>query len=141
MRVKPTKQERKTVFHAATIENFITRMGLEWNSIDGITWAVQPRTQQVTRIGVRLEDNVLTFSTPVMPREWTENGQDTKVYETLLRFNATQMLHAAYGIEGDMIILSGALEVENLDFNEFQAMIDDISLGIDSHFETIRKAA
>ena len=59
----------------------------------------------------------------------------------MLRFNATALLHAAYGIEGDMIILSGALEVENLDFNEFQAMIDDISLGIDSHFASIRKAA
>lgn len=118
------------------IEEFMKQMGLPFTNVGDNTWAAQPSTNIVTRIGIRLEGDVLTFSTPV-----AENKEDAALYAAMLRFNATDLLHAAYGIEGDKIVLSGALAAENLDFNEFQAMIDDISLGIDTHFAAIRKAA
>ena len=36
-----------------------------------------------------------------------------------------------------MSVLSGALESENLDTNEFQALIDDLTMTIDTHFEKL----
>lgn len=110
------------------IESFITDMKLSFEKISDNTWSFQPATQKhVTRMIVHLEDDVLTFTTPV--KELTSDDS-----EMLLRWNATDMLHAAYGISENMIVLSGALRVEHMDFNEFEAMVDDITTAIDSHF-------
>jgi hypothetical protein len=46
----------------------------------------------------------------------------------LLELNARQLVHASYGIDDDRVVLSSALELENLDFNELQATLDEIDV-------------
>ena len=46
----------------------------------------------------------------------------------LLELNARQWVHASYGIDDDRVVLSSALELENLDFNELQATLDEIDV-------------
>jgi hypothetical protein len=48
----------------------------------------------------------------------------------LLELNARQLVHASYGLDGDHVVLSSALELENLDFNELQATLDEIDLAL-----------
>jgi hypothetical protein len=48
-------------------------------------------------------------------------------------------MHGAYGLEGDKIVLTDALQLENLDFNEFQATIDDITLAVADHYSRLAK--
>src|SRR5215207_7482903 len=43
-------------------------------------------------------------------------------FRRLLELNATDLIHASYGLEGDRVILSAALELENLDQNELEAV-------------------
>ncbi len=43
------------------------------------------------------------------------------------------MVHGAYGLEGDTVVIVHALEMENLDLNEFQAVIDDMSMAVAKH--------
>ena len=46
----------------------------------------------------------------------------------LLELNARLLVHASYGIDDDRVVLSSALELENLDFNELQATLDEIDV-------------
>src|SRR5271169_1350866 len=50
----------------------------------------------------------------------TEGGgaEQSALFRTLLELNARQLVHASYGIEDKHVVLSSALELENLDFNE-----------------------
>lgn len=50
------------------------------------------------------------------------------LYHKLLELNARQLVHASYGIDDRHVVLSSALELENLDFNELQATLDEIDL-------------
>lgn len=50
------------------------------------------------------------------------------LYRKLLELNARQLVHASYGIDDRHVVLSSALELENLDFNELQATLDEIDL-------------
>jgi Tir chaperone family protein CesT len=50
------------------------------------------------------------------------------LYRKLLELNARQLVHASYGIDDGHLVLSSALELENLDFNELQATLDEIDL-------------
>lgn len=123
------------------IEQFLEELALPFEKAGEDTWVVQPRTTVNTRIAIRVDDSVVTFSANVAPfagEAGPGSAFDALMYQQLLVWNATEMLHAAYGISGDHVVLSGALEFENLDLNEFRGMVDDISLGVDSHFATIR---
>jgi hypothetical protein len=62
-----------------------------------------------------------------------------ELFQTLLTLNAAEMMHGAYGLEGGKIVISDALQLENLDFNEFQATIDDITLAVADHYPRLAK--
>jgi hypothetical protein len=55
------------------------------------------------------------------------------LYRQLLEFNARDLVHGSYGLEGDHVVLTDTLELENLDFSEFQASFDSILLALASH--------
>jgi hypothetical protein len=79
---------------------------------------------------VTLAGPVVVFRVKIMdvPRHHRED-----LFRTLLELNATEMMHGAYGVEGDAVVISDALQVENLDYNEFAATVDDITLAVSSH--------
>jgi len=55
------------------------------------------------------------------------------LFRKLLQLNAKGLVHSSYGIDDDRIILSSALELENLDFNELEATLDEIDLALAEH--------
>jgi hypothetical protein len=56
--------------------------------------------------------------------------EEGTLFRHLLELNAGQLLHAAYGVDDGHIVLSSALELENLDFNELQATLDEIDMAL-----------
>jgi hypothetical protein len=66
---------------------------------------------------------------------------ETALFRKLLELNARQLVHASYGIEDKHVVLSSALELENLDFNEIQATLDEIDLALAQHLSLIRETA
>ncbi len=55
---------------------------------------------------------------------------DVALFRQLLESNARQLLHASYGLDEGRVVLSSALELENLDFNELQATLDEIDMAL-----------
>jgi hypothetical protein len=56
-----------------------------------------------------------------------------ELFRQLLELNARDLVHGSYGLEGDHVVLTDTLELENLDFNEFEASFDSITLALASH--------
>jgi hypothetical protein len=56
--------------------------------------------------------------------------EENALFRKLLELNARQLIHAAYGLDDKHIVLSGALELENLDYNELQATLDEIDMAL-----------
>ena len=63
------------------------------------------------------------------------------LYKRLLELNAEQLVHASYGLEDGLIVLSSALELENLDFNELQATLDEIDLVLSQQLPELARLA
>jgi len=57
-------------------------------------------------------------------------GDQTALFRKLLQLNAGSLLHSSYGLEADRIVLASALELENLDFNEVEATLDEIDVAL-----------
>jgi hypothetical protein len=58
------------------------------------------------------------------------SGSEGALFRKLLELNVRNLVHASYGIEDDHVVLSSALELENLDFNEIQAVLDEIDVAL-----------
>jgi len=77
----------------------------------------------------------LVFSNAVL--QWLPDHRP--VMRRLLEFNQSDLLHAAYGLEGDRILLGAALELSNLDLNELEAVLADMDLAMSEHVPVLRE--
>lgn len=60
------------------------------------------------------------------------------VYKKLLELNASALLHSAFGLENEQIVLAAALELESLDLNELEAVLADIDVALGEHVPLLR---
>lgn len=116
------------------IESYLLQMQVENEELREGTWVI--KVDGMDQLMLTLAGPVLVFRVKVLevPRHSRE-----ELYRTLLELNATEMMHGAYGVEGDSVIITDALQVENLDYNEFAATIDDIALAVASHHGRLAK--
>jgi hypothetical protein len=116
------------------VESYLLQMQVDHEELREGTWII--KVDGVDQLMLTLAGPVLVFRVKVMevPRHNRE-----EMFRTLLELNATEMMHGAYGVEGDSVIISDALQLENLDYNEFAATIDDIALAVASHHGRLAK--
>ena len=120
------------------VEAYLLRAGLEAEEIEDGTWVIHGQDEHVPDVVLHVEDPIVVFRMKVMD---LPEGDVTSLLRLLLELNASEMLHASFGLENDVVVLGGAQQLENLDYNEFQAMLDDMYVGINRHFGAIREAA
>ena len=53
---------------------------------------------------------------------------DIELFRKLLTLNAKALIHTSFGLEDRRIVLVSALELENLDYNELEAALDEIDV-------------
>jgi len=85
---------------------------------------------------VKLDEGIVLFRMKVLDLD--DKFDRPALFEKLLVLNATEMLNGAYGISDGAIVLTAALRAENLDFNEFQGVVDDFTMALGNHYETIK---
>jgi hypothetical protein len=100
---------------------------------DGM-WVISDDDDGIDNIVVHHEDPLLTVRVKVMQ---VPAPAPAGFYEALLRLNASDLVHGAYGIEGDSIVLIDTLQSANVDRNELQASIDSLVLALTSHYERL----
>lgn len=121
--------------YADTLESYMLRMELPYEKVSEDTWVVGPQTIHNVRIVVRIDEPIVLYSAPVLSVTAATPDQ-LGLFRRLLVFNDTT-LHCAYALDGEQIMLSGAHQLEDLDFSEFQAMIEDMAMALDSHLDQL----
>ncbi|HEY5240868.1 MAG TPA: CesT family type III secretion system chaperone [Polyangiaceae bacterium] len=79
---------------------------------------------------LRIEPPLVVVRVHIGDVDGKGGADESALYRKLLELNAKQLIHAAYGLDETRIVLSGALELENLDFNELQATLDEIDMAL-----------
>jgi hypothetical protein len=119
---------------AEDIESYLLRIGAATQRIDAGFWIVKLDGHE--NLAISIAGPVVAFRLKVMD---IPAGGREQLYRTLLGLNTTEMVHGAFGLEGDAIVIIHALELENLDFNEFQAVIDDMTMAVSKHYPLLSK--
>ncbi|HEX5386170.1 MAG TPA: hypothetical protein VFW66_05685 [Gemmatimonadales bacterium] len=90
------------------------------------------RTRDGAEVVVHFAPPVVILRVRVMELPGSDPRQKG-LFRQLLELNARELVHGSYGLEGDHIVLTDALELENLDYNEFEASFDSIALALATH--------
>jgi hypothetical protein len=107
----------------------LTVMELEPN-----LWLV--RTPEDAEVVVHYAPPVVILRVRVMELPASEPRRG-ELFRQLLEYNARDLVHGSYGLEGDHVVLTDALELENLDFSEFEASFDSLTLALASHLSAL----
>jgi len=119
------------------VVNFLNRMELDFEEVSEGMWLAYPDQEHGgTPLVISFSPPLLVFRLKVLdvPRDGDKCNQ---LYKRLLQANASEMVHAAYGLEEDDVILTDSLQLENLDFNEFQATVDSFQMAMATQMESL----
>lgn len=114
------------------IENYLLDVGLPFEALRDGMWVIHDEIDYIDNIVVYHTNPVITFRVKLM--EAPKGPARAEVFEKLLVLNATSMVSGAYGLEDDAVVIVDTLQSENLDFNEFQAAIDSLTLAVREHY-------
>ena len=117
------------------LESFLVRLGAEgasYSEVEPGMFVVRPGGTPDAQVVVHLTPPVLLMRMNVLPIP-EDAVTAAKLARRLLELNATDLVHGAYGISGNDIILTEALELSNLDFSEFLAAYESMTLALASH--------
>lgn len=117
------------------LESFLVRLGAEgasYSEVEPGMFVVRPGGTPDAQVVCHLTPPVLLMRMNVMPIPTDEHAA-ARLSRRLLELNATDLVHGAYGISANDIILTEALELGNLDFSEFLAAYESMTLALASH--------
>ena len=118
------------------VEGFLGRLaseGASYAEVEPGLWTVQPGGDFDFTVVVHHSPPVLVLRVKVMGLPKKADA----LYRRLLELNATDLLHGSYGIQGKEIVLTEALELNHLDYEEFQASFESITLALASHLREL----
>ncbi len=118
------------------IESFLIQMNTPYESVGEGIWLIKDTGPDIV---ISMADSVLVFRVKVMSADRIPQGRGEELFRTLLELNAHDMIHGAYGLEEGSVVVTAALQLENLDYNEFQSTLDDLGLAVANHYPQLSK--
>ncbi len=117
------------------IEGYLMKLSLSFQEAGKNGWLVRDPEKGLEDLLVMIVDSHVIMRVNVM--KIPDGAKKAALFEELLRLNATDMVHGAYGIDGSEIIIIDSLELDTMDLEEFQASMDAISLALAQHYRLL----
>ena len=113
------------------IEQYLIDLKYNYQEVKPHFWLLDDAEHDLEGVAVMYDDPLVIIEVQVMdaPKEKRE-----EFFIKLLELNAGDMIHGAYGLDGDKVVIIDTLEYETLDYAEFRATLDAISLALTQHY-------
>ena len=121
---------------AEDLESYMVKLDLDYRVVQDNLWVVRNEAARLDAMIVSLIEPIVLFEIRVAD---LPEGPSEALFRRLLELNATDMMHGAYGIDGNSIVMIDTLQSENLDLNEFQASFESMSLSLMQHLPTLKE--
>ncbi len=122
---------------AELIQDYLLRTDIEHEQVDSETWILHDDIGEVDNIVIKSTGPLVLFSVRLMDIP-SNSEEQARLFRELLHLNGSEMISGAYGINGNGVIINEILQGENLDFNEFQAALDGLTLAITEHYPRLK---
>ncbi|MFN8571920.1 MAG: hypothetical protein U0132_07670 [Gemmatimonadaceae bacterium] len=118
------------------LESFLDRLGISYKEVEPGLWVVHPEGALDTDIVVHYSPPVVVLRLKVMDVP-EKNGKGAALNRRLLELNASDLVHGSYGISAGAVVLTEALELSHLDYEEFLASYESMTLALATHLREL----
>jgi hypothetical protein len=108
------------------VEAYLLRLKRRFQSVAAGAATFLVETGGGPAIAIRVDPPLVVVRVHIGDVE--KGATPVELFRALLELNARQLVHSSYGLDDGRVVLSSALELENLDFNELQATLDEIDV-------------
>ncbi|OHD12314.1 MAG: hypothetical protein A2Y41_07670 [Spirochaetes bacterium GWB1_36_13] len=119
----------------AKIEDYLLKGNWVNKKLNDSTWIIQDAYEGIDNLVVFEQNPLVIFRLKLM--EVPSKNQEA-FFKKLLELNSL-MVHGAYALEKNNVIVTDSLEGENLDFNEFQASIEAIYMALTNDYKVLKE--
>ena len=116
------------------IEQYLIELKYSYREVKPNLWLLDDEENGVEGIVVMYADPLVIIQVQVMEVP-TLNSHE--LYRKLLELNAGDMIHGAYGLEGNKVVIIDTLRYDTMDYPEFRATLDAISLALTQHYPVL----
>lgn len=119
------------------LERLLNRLERHFERLEDGTFLVAVGAN-LAPVAVRIAAPVLVLQVHIGSAPKDDSPTEARLFRRLLEHNASDLLHAAYALEDGRIVLTAALELENLDLNEVEAVLSDMGMALSKHISGLR---
>jgi hypothetical protein len=121
------------------VEAYLLRLKRRFQSVDAAAATFLVETGGGPAIAIRVDPPLVVVRVHIGDVE--KGSTPVELFRALLELNARQLVHSSYGLDDGRVVLSSALELENLDFNELQATLDEIDVALAQQLPELARLA
>jgi hypothetical protein len=115
------------------VEAYLGRLNRRWSEVEGKgpgkTFLLHS-AESFPPIALRVDPPLVVIRVHIGDVPGKDHAE---LLRKLLQLNARSLVHTSFGLEENRIVLCSALELENLDFNELEATLDEIDVALAQH--------
>ena len=116
------------------VRSYLLDLGLSYEEVGDGTFLINDEEKGLKNIVAMVSVPLVIIRVKVMDTPENDRGS---LYEELLRLNAEDLVHGAYALEGDHVILIDTLELDTLDLEELRASFEAIGLALVQHYKLL----
>jgi hypothetical protein len=121
------------------IEQYLIELMLTYREVGRNLWLIDDQEHNLAGVAVMYEDPLVVFRVAVMDVPRTGQAERLELFTKLLELNANDVLHGAYALEDDEIVLINTQDYETMDYGEFRSTLDAFSLALVQHYPILSK--
>jgi hypothetical protein len=118
------------------IEQYLIDLMLTYEEVEANLWYLDDQEHSLQGVAILKADSLVIFRVALMDAPINSR---LECFTKLLELNAGDLMHGAYALENDKIILIDTLEYDTMDYGEFRATLDAFSLAVTQHYPVLSK--
>jgi hypothetical protein len=116
------------------VERYLLNLDLTYEELADRTYIIHEPEKGLENVAVMLDEPLVIIQVKVMD---APSVNREAFFQQLLTLNATDLIHGAYGLNGNEVILIDTLRSATLDLEEFQGSLDAIGLALSQHYRIL----
>ena len=118
------------------IEGFLINLDITYEEVTDNTWVINDHEKGLEQVMIIVALPVVIIRVKVME---AADSMPIDFYKELLVLNSSDLVHGAYALDGNDVILLDTHEFDHLDLEELQASLDAIGLALAQHYPVLSK--
>ena len=118
------------------IEQYLIDLMLTYQQVDSNLWLLDDEDHAIQGVVVMYAEPLVIVRAEIMD---VPKNSLLELYTKLLELNGSDIIHGAYALDNNKIILLNTLQYETMDYEEFRATLDSFSLALTDHYPVLSK--